>query len=365
MKVFADIQKAALPLRVFRVLVFVVCALIFFCIAFRAQGDPDFGWHLRSGQEILLRHAIPRIDWFSHTLPNFAWVDHEYASNILIALLNKYFGLMGPSIFYALVFTATLLLVLPQTAPVKISYSLRGVYALLLFPVFIPFIGVRPQEISWLFFALVLAIVSRMKRDPKSYAFLTLPLIFLLWANLHGGSVAIGGVLLGIIVAIEGLKVWYFRNGKENMFLMTHHTLSRKAYLRVAGSSLISGVVTFVNPYGYRIYEELVRTLTDSYSTEMIREWLSPNFKDYTGIIFLLLLFVIVQVLYMQYKRKMDFTQFVLMLIFLFMAMQSVRHIPLFALVMSPFLLEGASGPFVKYFEPILRKYFVFLLLGN
>ena len=40
--------------------------------------DPDLGWHLRVGEQIVNTGQIPRYDTFSHTMPGFEWVNHEW-----------------------------------------------------------------------------------------------------------------------------------------------------------------------------------------------------------------------------------------------------------------------------------------------
>src|SRR4051812_10798096 len=51
--------------------------------AFAVRLDPDFGWHLQSGRYILA-HGIPAHDIFTYTASNFAWINHEWLSDLLI-----------------------------------------------------------------------------------------------------------------------------------------------------------------------------------------------------------------------------------------------------------------------------------------
>ena len=47
--------------------------------------DPDFGWHIKTG-ELILKTGIPQTDLFSYTMPSYPFVDHEWLTNILLFL---------------------------------------------------------------------------------------------------------------------------------------------------------------------------------------------------------------------------------------------------------------------------------------
>ena len=52
--------------------------LALFVMATREISDPDFWWHLRTGQFIFETFSIPRTDIFSHTNLGKPWVTHEW-----------------------------------------------------------------------------------------------------------------------------------------------------------------------------------------------------------------------------------------------------------------------------------------------
>ena len=53
--------------------------------------DPDFGWHLKTG-ELILERGVPKIDWYSFTMPDFLWIDHEWLTDVFIFKINSLFG---------------------------------------------------------------------------------------------------------------------------------------------------------------------------------------------------------------------------------------------------------------------------------
>jgi hypothetical protein len=347
----------------FSVLFVAILFAVTFMFLYKIPDDPDLGWHIASGAREWGTHSIPRVDWFSFTFSDFRWVDHEYLSNVIIYGLNHAFGRVGISVFYTLLACITLFVGLKYSAVEKISWTHAALYGALVSPMFLYYVGARPQVLPWLFVTLVFASAASLKRNKKSKFVYFLPFIFLAWANLHGGSVAIGLVILGTFVVIEGLKVWYFLDGEDNAFLKSVNAFTLKSYQKFVGLALVSVAATLANPYGYRIYEEFLRTVTDTYSLSRINEWLPPNFTQPTGVLLLIFLFVVVEAIYLEYKNKIDFTYMVFFFGFLFLSSQSVRHIPLFALVMSPFLLGSTKKFFDVYLEPIFQKKIMFILV--
>lgn len=340
--------------------------LIVFSLLYLPPTDPDLGWHIKTGELIVERGEIPRFDWFSHTFADFRWVDHEYLSNIFMSALNETFGKASVSIFYVGLITLTLVFLLGEAVPLKISWGHRALMAPFFALAFTHFTGARPQIVSWVFFVLIFVVLAKMKQYPKAKSYLALPLLFLLWANLHGGSVALGVVSLAMICFAEAIKVWHLSTETQNAHIQKSHALTYKAWKQFSLASAAAALATFINPYGYRIYEELYRTLTDSFSQRNINEWLQPDFHTYNGVILLLFLFFTIFCIYIEWKKRIDFANFIFFLAFLFLAMQSVRHIPLFVLAVAPFLLEATKEMYELIVLPLIKNLSIaFLLMGT
>src|SRR5690348_14208149 len=64
--------------------------------------EPDFGWHLRTGLD-LLNHglALPQADPYSHTMPDWPWVEHAWLTDALMAAIYSGFGALGVIILFA------------------------------------------------------------------------------------------------------------------------------------------------------------------------------------------------------------------------------------------------------------------------
>ncbi len=66
------------------VAIFFVCL---FVLTAREISDPDFWWHLRTGEYIVQTATVPRADVFSGTVAGRPWVAHEWLSEVIIYAL--------------------------------------------------------------------------------------------------------------------------------------------------------------------------------------------------------------------------------------------------------------------------------------
>lgn len=195
--------------------------------------DPDFGWHLRAGQ-YFLSNGVPASDIFTYTASSFPWVDHEWLSDIFVALVYQFGSFWLLAAIYAGMWTTAVALV---SKKVPYAIIIVGVIAIL------PFAGVRTLTWSVLFLALLYQILHAKQTKWQ----LTIPLLFLLWANVHGSflvGIAYGGWVM----------------------------LQRRSW-RLFVLGCVSLALTFVNPYGYHIYTEIFRTMLDGNLSANIVEW--------------------------------------------------------------------------------------------
>ena len=259
-----------------------VIAIISFMLLYKVPNDPDLGWHLKTGELMIERGEVPRTDWFSHTLPDFDWVNHEYLTDIMLAAAHDVIGKPGLAIVFAALSTL-LLFLLGQTARKKPGLLQSVLVGFAFLPFFYNFTGIRPQVLGWFFLLGVFWIAVALKRSPRSRWVYTLPLLFLLWANMHA-SVALGLVVLVVFVVTEGAKMQYFKNGKESLFLKKSQIFTGGAWRKFSIASGLAALATLINPYGIGIYQELLRTATDQHLSRNIVEWFSPNFSELNGI---------------------------------------------------------------------------------
>ncbi|HEV2717163.1 MAG TPA: hypothetical protein VGU64_17995, partial [Terriglobales bacterium] len=80
-------------------------------MAVRGISDPDFWWHLRTGELIIKTHSFLRTDPYSFTRFGQRWVNHEWLSDVLIFAVYRTSGFSGLMVTFAAIIAATFLLV--------------------------------------------------------------------------------------------------------------------------------------------------------------------------------------------------------------------------------------------------------------
>ncbi len=293
----------------------ILCSFTLFLVKASSLLDPDFGWHLRTGQ-IILSSGIPKMDPFSYTMPSYPYVDHSWLTDLVIAKLFPLIGMWGLALVSTLITFATIFIALSvKRAPSRHSLWLGLV---LLVSSFFAFETVRPLIMSWLMFSFLLFVFWDKERLRK-WRFL-IPVVFLVWANLHGAFV-VGLIAYGLFLAGASIR-------------------QKRVNLADVGTILVSIGVTLANPYGTGLWWQLWNEITSTHQKFAIAEWLPSIFSFEPAI---MVLTALGAGLVIRYRSQLSLEKISLFLFFLFLAVSSVRHIPFLALVSVPILFEGLS----------------------
>lgn len=288
---------------------------IFFFVIFFAKAlsyiDPDFGWHLRTGEYIKM-YGIPKTDLFSYSMPSYQVIDHEWLTDTGIATIDPFLGRAGLAVIAAILGTLSLML--------QISWKEKdlAIPLILSSAAFLPIIGVRPLVVSWLFFSLLLVILRQKKNWQKLRP--GLPLLFLVWANMHG-SFPVGIITLAIYIFFSCLE-------------------ERKMLWIDIGILLSSIAVTFLNPYGARLWQEVGVTLSQPEVHFIFVEWYPIFFYPYFPFWILIILSAF---LIFRYRRKYFLTEKTLFVLLLVLAAQGVRNIPYWVIFSLPLTVRGIA----------------------
>ncbi len=317
---------------------------IYYWVRGAAVLDPDFGWHIRMGQ-LILSKGIPATDPFSYTMPSYPFVAHEWLTDILFVRLLSVIGYAGLAVVFTLIVLGAALL------QWRALSKQQGQF------VFIPFFltlmalgiffGVRPQVISWFFFSLILFIVRDLGHFRKWR--LWLPLVFLVWANLHGGfPVGIGTLLVATVywaITWNRPYVLHWATTRDRPYNVLHRAKTWFRPYKNKFSVFSTSVVfllcvgaTFITPYGWRTWWEVWMTMGDGSLRWNILEWMPAivilYFSFWTFFVFSIF-FVI------RYIKKFTFLEIFLYFGFLAAALSSVRHIPLWVIIALPMTTQG------------------------
>jgi len=290
--------------------------LLFFSFGLLQFTDPDYWWHLSTGRLIVDTGSVPHYDPFSFTAAGSRWIAHEWLSEVIIYRVESAVGYVGNAILFSFVALAALFVM--HRLLLKMGLSPRLALAIVAFGglISLRYWTVRPQVFTWLLVAVFLHALYLYHRDGKGRLW-HLPLLMLLWANLHAGYV-IGLVLLGL---------WLAAMAAERVLWHERRDLRGPALTLVA-----SFAATAVNPNGLALLTyPLTYLAPGNASFRLISEWQSPDFHQAAHLPLALGIIVLVAVGVIGSGRNLF--RLGLALLFTFFALQSSRHQPLFALM--------------------------------
>jgi len=290
--------------------------------------DPDFWWHLPTGNWILSHHAVPRHDLFTFTVSNHRWITHEWLSEVMVAVLYAVGRLPLVSLVLGAITAAGFLLVY-LAIDRRVNFVIAGLTLALGVAAANPIWGPRIQMITFALSALTYLWVKRFC-EGRSRALYLLPVVMLVWVNLHGGFV-LGYAILGLALLVETFRYVIRRPGA-----MAPARL--KAMAIVLGASI---AVAILNPNGWDIYLYPFQTGGSPEQQRLIVEWFSPNFQMSQIWAFEAMIFLII--LGLALSRRIEPRQLLLLLVGLGLTLHSVRNLSFFMLVAVPALADYAQ----------------------
>jgi hypothetical protein len=126
--------------------------------------------------------------------------------------------------------------------------------------------GMRPEQFTFLFSALYFTLYFRYLKTTRWYYLAFMPLLMILWVNLHGGFF----VGLSISFYVSLIKLVQLKDYFKNYQFIS--SPSKYQVLWLFGVFVIIFLATLVNPYGIHIYREVNNTFFGAIGTG-ISEW--------------------------------------------------------------------------------------------
>jgi len=219
----------------------IALALLYALLAgLKTVADYDLGWQLASGRYIVTHHSIPSVDVLSHTARGHEWIYPPFSGVILYAVA-RLGGWAALSWLNALACLAAVALLVLRGG------RLTALLAILAVPAIAFRTEPRSEMFTTVLFAAFFGVLWRHYRGERTRLWL-LPVLMALWVNLHTGFAA-GLTLLAGYVLLELLE----------MPFVTGRAAAFSRLRQAAPWCALAGLATLVNPWGYRIYETLLR----------------------------------------------------------------------------------------------------------
>ena len=242
--------------------------------------DGDVYWHIRAGETVLDSGSVPKTDTWSIVGEGMRWISQDWGSNVLLALGWRV-GELGPSVLsigWALLVVAGLGLLwwgFKRRHP-DAGWLGRIVWLAAGLIVAGPTLGVRVQVVDLTLAAAVLAFLWAFQADRRSRWLFALPLISLLWANLHAGWPLV--FLLGGIVLVGEAVDRVLGRGAP---------LAWRHLARLGAALAVSVPMIAINPNGLDLYLYPLRTSSIAAHRDFVSEWQPPDPGTFIGQVFI------------------------------------------------------------------------------
>lgn len=291
--------------------------------------DADAGWHIRTGEYILDHKSVPYQDLYSFSKPGAPWYAWEWLADVFYGGLFRWAGLKG------VVLAAGVLIAVFATTLVR-----RMIWsgANLLVAMLVSLLGIgassihflaRPHVFTLLLTSVAVWMIEADRKHPGRRIWLLVPLT-VLWTNLHGGFLALIA-LLGLTAVGTGLEAW-LGSGPRLRDAVRYGILTAAC----AAASLI-------NPYGWNLHLHVRQYLRSDWIRNMVQEFQSPSFRDESMLQFEILLIAgLFAAAALAGRRRIVETLWIVF--WAHMALDSVRHVPVFVASASPVIASELSA---------------------
>ena len=301
--------------------------------------DPDFFWHLKTGQWIWQHGALPASDPFTinalatpDVTQKFKLTSYWLADLLFYGLYQAFglFGIIGIRVVYVLVMASSLIFLKKRS---------RGVMAILTVAFLVTFLSEnsfeRPQIFTFCFFALLLFLIEKYRSEENNRIYsILIPIVALLWTNMHGGF-----FLLYILCA-------WFVLGEIYLSWIQKRPLKNLRGVLVVVSVAVA--VSFVNPNVadmFAVYKEMLSG-SSKFVFSFITEYQSLGTmlsKGNYSFLFFPIIFFLALYFFVFDGLKKNAVNIVFLLGFAFFSYTSMRYLTLFGMFCLPFAADGLS----------------------
>lgn len=247
---------------------------VFVLFASRPLWHTDLWDHLNYGENILRTHSVSPTEPLMRLCRGVPMINIPWLAQVGMAALNDHFGLTALQFTYALL--VALCVAVISWRAVRMSHSAFG--GILAGAIFLKvnldqLLVIRPQLAGLLCYCVVVAWMLGRSKHCRA-AWIGMPLMFVLWANVHG-SFSMGLFLMGIaglgrfgdvLVISKSIRVALLDRDFHRTILLTQ----------------LCAVAVLLNPSGLSIYPEVLNVAGNS-NIESMFEWDALTLRSAQG----------------------------------------------------------------------------------
>jgi tetratricopeptide (TPR) repeat protein len=326
--------RTAAILGVGALLLLLLCSL-----SIHSIWNADYWWQWKTG-EYVIAHGVPHTDVFSYTAPGRERLELRWLYCLGLFETSRWFG-RGSAVLLKCLFVVAAFAVVGGIAARKTNLLTVGVVTAIAAVGSSQRFYVRPEIVSYLFFAIWLALIDRAQRGPTRWIFLLLPLQ-VLWVNSHGLFI-LGPALLAAWATSELAGLAAERLGRR-----AADDDRRRRLLIASGMLLATLLVSLINPYLHRglllplvQFGELHSPAMKAYYAELMSPFAFPG--TYTAVVYYKVLIGLAGLSVLFNLRRQRLFWLIVASAMLYLSATSIRNLPLFCMAAVPFVVRNLS----------------------
>jgi hypothetical protein len=246
--------------------------------------DLDIWWHLKVGDWIVQHGAFPHSGILSRSAANRPWIAYSWGFEVLLSRFYAWFGLIGIGLYGTLLTVSVAFSVYWMVRRLSGRFWMSCALAAITCYSFLFLMMPRPVFFSVILLCVTLTLLLQTQREGQVQTLYWLPLIFLLWANLHIQFVY-GLAVVGLFVAINAAQSLASRFGLSLTFLESPK-ISLAPLIGVLAGCLLA---TLISPYSYHLYGVIFAYSRSTLIYSIIKELQPVSFRGYENFAELLL----------------------------------------------------------------------------
>ena len=284
----------------------------------------DLTYQLRAGAEILATASIPTTDTWTFTVAGQPWFDQQWGAQAILSAVFQVGGWTGLALLRAGllgVIVACLFVVARRAGLADRGAALVTIGA---FIIAAPAMALRPQLFGMTLFAVVLLILS--DRRPHPARCWLIPVIVLVWANLHG-SFFLGPLVVGLAWIAD----------VRDRVPQPH---------RLLAVAVVSALAACVTPFGPAVWTYAASLSVDPFVTQRISEWQRTSLGDPAGVIYAVSLVAVLGLLWVR-RAAVRLPMLIWLGVFALVGLYAIRGVAWWGLAIVPVVsaLAAAGAP--------------------
>lgn len=319
--------------RILLLILFSVIFIVFSLSLLRTINDPDFFWHLKTGEWIWQNRSLPSQDPFSFTSVGVKTdrlrlvMTSYWLSEILYYSFYLTTGMSGIILMRFVIVGALIYAMYKRKHSDNIFYI--GLLVIVITTLLYMYPIERPQFFSFLCFAIILRLLETIKDGDRAegrWMLFRISIVMLLWANLHPG-VILGQMVLFLYAVTEGVKFLH----------PSLRPLKKEVYKRLAVAALSGIIFSLLNPNTYHVWQDLLSPRPDiNLNVEYFSTVRYFSLYNNYGLILYWLVLLLSIIGFIADFKKADLTDIVLLAGTGFFSFTTVRYIPFFMIAALP-----------------------------